>query len=126
MGNHGEFNSLALDLAREIVAELVIRNIKCPEMSYEKSLEAAKDMVPCFNAAEWDAGWRGAQKRLELGQPTLMFINLSAGGFSKNLKYKVPENLCDMVHQSIAALKMPTVAPRWILISYISSRPQVV
>ena len=41
MGNHGEFNSLALDLAREIVAELVIRNIKCPEMSYEKSLEAA-------------------------------------------------------------------------------------
>lgn len=68
-------------------------------MSYEKSLEAAKDMVPCFNAAEWDAGWRGAQKRLELGQPTLMFINLSAGGFSKNLKYKVPENLCDMVHQ---------------------------
>ena len=99
MGNHGEFNSLALDLAREIVAELVIRNIKCPEMSYEKSLEAAKDMVPCFNAAEWDAGWRGAQKRLELGQPTLMFINLSAGGFSKNLKYKVPENLCDMVHQ---------------------------
>lgn len=28
-----------------------------------------------------------------------MFINLSAGGFSKNLKYKVPENLCDMVHQ---------------------------
>lgn len=99
MGNHGEFNSLALDLAREIVAELVIRNIKCPEMSYEKSLEAAKDMVPCFNAAEWDAGWRGAQKRLELGQPTLMFINLSAGGFSKNLKFKVPENLCDMVHQ---------------------------
>lgn len=99
MGNHGEFNSLALDLAREIVAELVIRNVKCPEMSYEKSLEAAKDMVPCFNAAEWDAGWRGAQKRLELGQPTLMFINLSAGGFSKNLKYKVPENLCDMVRQ---------------------------
>lgn len=99
MGNHGEFNSLALDLAREIVAELVIRNVKCPEMSYEKSLEAAKDMVPCFNAAEWDAGWRGAQKRLELGQPTLMFINLSAGGFSKNLKYKVPENLFDMVRQ---------------------------
>ena len=28
-----------------------------------------------------------------------MFINLSAGGFSKNLKYKVPENLCDMVRQ---------------------------
>lgn len=77
----------------------MIRNVKCPEMSYEKSLEAAKDMVPCFNAAEWDAGWRGAQKRLELGQPTLMFINLSAGGFSKNLKYKVPENLCDMVRQ---------------------------
>ena len=28
MGNHGDFNSLALDLAREIVAELVIRNVK--------------------------------------------------------------------------------------------------
>ena len=64
----------------------MIRNVKVPRYVVEKSLEAAKDMVPCFNAAEWDAGWRGAQKRLELGQPTLTFINLSAGGFSKNLK----------------------------------------
>lgn len=99
MGNHGDFNSLALDLAREIVAELVIRNVKSPEASYEKSLEEAKDMVPCFNAAEWDTGWGDAQNRLEMGQPTLMFINLSAGGFSKNLKYKVPESLCRTVRQ---------------------------
>lgn len=99
MGNHGDFNSLALDLAREIVAELVIRNVKRPEASYEKSLEEAKDMVPCFNAAEWDTGWGDAQNRLEMGQPTLMFINLSAGGFSKNLKYKVPESLCRTVRQ---------------------------
>lgn len=97
MGNHGDFNSLALDLAREIVAELVIRNVKCPEASYEKSLKEAKDMVPCFNAAEWDTGWGDAQNRLEMGRPTLMFINLSAGGFSKNLKYKVPESLCRTV-----------------------------
>lgn len=99
MGNHGDFNSLALDLAREIVAELVIRNVKCPEASYEKSLKEAKDMVPCFNAAEWDTGWGDAQNRLEMGRPTLMFINLSAGGFSKNLKYKVPESLCRTVRQ---------------------------
>lgn len=99
MGNHTDFNSLALDLAREMVAELVIRNVKCPEMSYEESLKAAKAMVPCFNAAEWDTGWGCAQERLELGQPTLMFINLSAGGFSKNLKYKVPESLCRTVRQ---------------------------
>lgn len=99
MGNHGDFNSLALDLAREIVAELVIRNVKRLEASYEKSLEEAKDMVPCFNAAEWDTGWGDAQNRLEMGQPTLMFINLSAGGFSKNLKYKVPESLCRTVRQ---------------------------
>ena len=99
MGNHGDFNSLALDLAREIVAELVIRNVKRPEASYEKSLEEAKDMVPCFNAAEWDTGWGDAQNRLEMGQPTLMFINLSAGGFSKNLKYKVPKSLCRTVRQ---------------------------
>lgn len=99
MGNHGDFNSLALDLAREIVAELVIRNVKCPEASYEKSLKEAKDMVPCFNAAEWDTGWGDAQNRLEMGRPTLMFINLSAGGFSKNLKYKVPESLCHTVRQ---------------------------
>lgn len=99
MGNHTDFNSLALDLAREMVAELVIRNVKSPGMSYEKSLEAAKDMVPCFNAAGWDTGWGDAQKRLEMGQPTLMFINLSAGGFSKNLKYKVPESLCRTVRQ---------------------------
>lgn len=99
MGNHKDFNSLALDLAREIVAELVIRNVKHPEMSYEESLEAAKDMVPCFNAAEWDGGWDNAQKRLEMGQPTLMFINLAAGGFSKNLKYKIPESLCRTVRQ---------------------------
>lgn len=99
MGNHGDFNSLALDLAREIVAELVIRNVKSPEASYEKSLEEAKDMVPCFNAAEWDTGWGDAQNRLEMGQPTLMFINLAAGGFSKNLKYEVPESLRDTVRQ---------------------------
>lgn len=99
MGNHGDFNSLVLDLAREIVAELVIRNVKSPGASYEKSLEEAKDMVPCFNAAEWDTGWGDAQNRLEMGQPTLMFINLSAGGFSKNLKYKVPESLCRTVRQ---------------------------
>ena len=99
MGNHGDFNSLALDLGREIVAELVIRNVKRPEASYEESLAEAKDMVPCFNAAEWDTGWDDTQKRLEMGQPTLMFINLSVGGFSKNLKYKVPESLCRMVRQ---------------------------
>lgn len=99
MGNRTDFNSLALDLAREMVAELVIRNVKCPEISYEESLKAAKAMVPCFNAAEWDIGWGGAQERLELGQPTLMFINLSAGGISKNLKYKVPESLCRTVRQ---------------------------
>lgn len=99
MGNHGDFNSLALDLAREIVAELVIRNVKRPEASYEESLKEAKDMVPCFNAAEWDTGWGDAQNRLEMGQPTLMFINLSAGGFSKNLKYRVPESLCRTVRQ---------------------------
>ena len=99
MGSRTDFNSLALDLAREMVAELVIRNVKCPEMSYEESLKAAKGMVPCFNAAGWDAGWGGAQERLELGKPTLMFINLSAGGFSKNLKYKVPESLCRTVRQ---------------------------
>lgn len=56
-------------------------------------------MVPCFNAAEWDTGWGDAQNRLEMGQPTLMFINLSAGGFSKNLKYRVPESLCCTVRQ---------------------------
>lgn len=99
MGNHGDFNSLALDLAREIVAELVIRNVKCPEASYEESLKEAKGMVPCFNAAEWDIGWGDARNRLEMGRPTLMFINLSAGGFSKNLKYKVPESLCRTVRQ---------------------------
>lgn len=99
MGNHGDFNSLALDLAREIVAELVIRNVKCPEASYEESLKEAKGMVPCFNAAEWDIGWGDAQNRLEMGRPTLMLINLSAGGFSKNLKYKVPESLCRTVRQ---------------------------
>lgn len=99
MGNHGDFNSLALDLGREIVAELVIRNVKRPEASYEESLAEAKDMVPCFNAAEWDTGWDDTQKRLEMGQPTLMLINLSVGGFSKNLKYKVPESLCRMVRQ---------------------------
>lgn len=99
MGNHGDFNSLALDLAREIVAELVIRNVKCPEASYEESLAEAKDMVPCFNAAEWDTGWDDTQNRLEMGRPTLMLINLSAGGFSKNLKYKVPESLCRTVRQ---------------------------
>lgn len=99
MGNHGDFNSLALDLAREIVAELVIRNVKRPEASYEESLKEAKDMVPCFNAAEWDTGWGDAQNRLEMGQPTLMFINLSAGGFSKNLKYRVPESFCRTVRQ---------------------------
>lgn len=99
MGNHGDFNSLALDLAREIVAELVIRNVKCPEASYEESLKEAKGMVPCFNAAEWDIGWGDARNRLEMGRPTLMFINLSAGGFSKNLKYKVPERLCRTVRQ---------------------------
>lgn len=99
MGNHGDFNSLALDLAREIVAELVIRNVKCPEASYEESLKEAKGMVPCFNAAEWAIGWGDAQNRLEMGRPTLMFINLSAGGFSKNLKYKVPESLCRTVRQ---------------------------
>lgn len=99
MGNHSDFNSLALDLAREIVAELVIRNVKCPEASYEESLKEAKGMVPCFNAAEWDIGWGDARNRLEMGRPTLMFINLSAGGFSKNLKYKVPESLCRTVRQ---------------------------
>lgn len=99
MGNQRDFNSLALDLAREMVAELVIRNVKCPEKSYEESLGDAKAMVPCFNAAGWDAGWRGTQERLEMGEPTLMFINLSAGGFSKNLKYKVPESLCRTVRQ---------------------------
>lgn len=99
MGNHGDFNSLALDLAREIVAELVIRNVKHPEASYEKSLEEAKDMVPCFNASGWEEGWHGAQSRLKNGEPTLMFINLAAGGFSKNLKYEVPESLRDTVRQ---------------------------
>lgn len=99
MGNHGEFNSLALDLAREIVAELVIRNVKHPEASYEKSLEEAKDMVPCFNASGWEEGWRGAQERLKDGEPTLMFINLAAGGFSKNFKYEVPESLRSTVRQ---------------------------
>ena len=99
MGNHGDFNSLALDLAREIVAELVIRNVKHPEASYEKSLEEAKDMVPCFNASGWEEGWRAAQERLKNGEPTLMFINLAAGGFSKNLKYEVPESLRDAVRQ---------------------------
>lgn len=99
MGNHGDFNSLALDLAREIVAELVIRNVKHPEASYEKSLEEAKDMVPCFNASGWEEGWRGAQSRLKSGEPTLMFINLAAGGFSKNLKYEVPESLRNTVRQ---------------------------
>lgn len=99
MGNHGDFNSLALDLAREIVAELVIRNVKHPEASYEKSLEEAKDMVPCFNASGWEEGWRGAQSRLKDGEPTLMFINLAAGGFSKNLKYEVPESLRSTVRQ---------------------------
>lgn len=99
MGNHGDFNSLALDLAREIVAELVIRNVKHPEASYEKSLEEAKDMVPCFNASGWEEGWRGAQERLKDGEPTLMFINLAAGGFSKNLKYEVPESLRNTVRQ---------------------------
>ena len=99
MGNHGDFNSLALDLAREIVAELVIRNVKHPEASYEKSLEEAKDMVPCFNASGWEEGWRDAQGRLKDGKPTLMFINLAAGGFSKNLKYEVPESLRDTVRQ---------------------------
>ena len=99
MGNHGDFNSLALDLAREIVAELVIRNVKHPEASYEKSLEEAKDMVPCFNASGWEEGWHGAQSRLKGGEPTLMFINLAAGGFSKNLKYEAPESLRDTVRQ---------------------------
>lgn len=99
MGNHGDFNSLVLDLAREIVAELVIRNVKHPEASYEKSLEEAKDMVPCFNASGWEEGWRGAQERLKDGEPTLMFINLAAGGFSKNLKYEVPESLRRTVRQ---------------------------
>lgn len=99
MGNHGDFNSLALDLAREIVAELVIRNVKHPEASYEKSLEEAKDMVPCFNASGWEEGWHGAQSRLKNGEPTLMFINLAAGGFSKNLKYEAPESLRDTVRQ---------------------------
>lgn len=99
MGNHGDFNSLALDLAREIVAELVIRNVKHPEASYEKSLEEAKDMVPCFNPSGWEEGWHGAQSRLKNGEPTLMFINLAAGGFSKNLKYEVPESLRDTVRQ---------------------------
>lgn len=99
MGNHGDFNSLALDLAREIVAELVIRNVKHPEASYEKSLEEAKDMVPRFNASGWEEGWYGAQSRLKDGEPTLMFINLAAGGFSKNLKYEVPESLRNTVRQ---------------------------
>lgn len=99
MGNHGDFNSLALDLAREIVTELVIRNVKHSEASYEKSLEEAKDMVPCFNASGWEEGWRGAQSRLKSGEPTLMFINLAAGGFSKNLKYEAPESLRDTVRQ---------------------------
>lgn len=99
MGNHGDFNSLALDLAREIVAELVIRNVKHSEASYEKSLEEAKDMAPCFNASGWEEGWRDAQGRLKDGKPTLMFINLAAGGFSKNLKYEVPESLRDTVRQ---------------------------
>lgn len=99
MGNHGDLNSLALDLAREIVAELVIRSVKHPEASYEKSLEEAKDMVPCFNASGWEEGWRDAQGRLKDGKPTLMFINLAAGGFSKNLKYEVPESLRSTVRQ---------------------------
>lgn len=99
MGNRTDFNSLALDLAREIVAELVIRNVKHPEASYEKSLEEAKDMVPCFNASGWEEGWRGAQERLKDGESTLMFINLAAGGFSKNLKYEVPESLRNTVRQ---------------------------
>ena len=56
-------------------------------------------MVPCFNASGWEEGWHGAQSRLKNGEPTLMFINLAAGGFSKNLKYEAPESLRDTVRQ---------------------------
>lgn len=98
IGKRDEFNALALRLSRRIVAELVVRHSH-PDADTSELLRLAADAVPCFNAGGWDAGWTAAKSRLEHGRPTLMFINLAAGGFSKNLKFKVPLCLVDSVHR---------------------------
>ena len=98
MGNRDEFNALALDLSREIVAELLIIPGN-PGLERATALQLAAESVPCFNASGWDEGWRTAETRLKRGRVTLMFINLAAGGFSKNMKFSVPLCLADSVRR---------------------------
>lgn len=58
-----------------------------------------KDREGCitfFNSETWEDdeyGCAHAHKRLEKGLPTLLVTNISAGGFSKNMQFKVPDIL---------------------------------
>ena len=98
MGKYDEFNSLALELSRLVVADLVVRSDD-PNADSTKVLQDASEAVLCLNAGGWDAGWHAAEGRLKRGKSTFLFINLAAGGFSKNLKFKVPLRLADSVRR---------------------------